>query len=629
MLWYLELDLKNNVFRCDGFIPAVIPDYVKEVELVDLKQNDLFDGAFCDSGWNSVTNLSIVCKQKCETEFHTIGDNVFRCLDNLERLSIHLHVLEFVGNYTLAGLSKLSVLDLSKCYMLSSMGVARLLSDESGLSAIPEIILSETGLYCRPNYFELNEALIDQLGKRRVSSLNLSSGRTYVKEFGMASFERFCSSIVTLNMSDSVVVRSHVFEHQKPCSSLRVLDVSGVNPTRINSLFPDKVLSINDTVVVIGEQLYPMLLRRVSSLFLNNVISKEHILYLRNASITLTAHNNLKELYVCGYNMPVFDLKVFLTYQYLEKFVLSDNSIETLSADVFKNFTLLRQIDISNNRLGHSKLINTTFSNLFRTNNVISIILMAGNGIHNLPNHTFMFNTLLETIDISENAFQQITFGIDHLRHLNVLDMRNNAIQYLNEFSRNSLDMLYNHQNERAEEARYQLFVDLRGNPFTCSCDSLDFLMWFALSPIFKSTRYQYSCKIGGQTFPMTSAAISAAIDDCEKPVKRRRKLVLATVLPILAATAILASVIAIIKLLRKKIRQDRIQLIQNGDKFLTFLSFSDEDKQFVAANILQPLKVATLLQSCYALTKLGSGHCLIVTFEALCRRLCLLKTYV
>ena len=508
--------------------------------------------------------------------------------------------------------------------MLSSLGVARLLSDESGLSDIHEIILSETGLYCRPNYFELNEALIDQLGKRRVLSLNLSSGRTYVKEFGMASFERFCSSIVTLNMSDSVVVRSHLVKHQKPCSSLRVLDVSGVNPTRINSLFPDKVLSINDTVVVIGEQLYPMILRRVSSLYWNNIISKEHVLYIRNVSITLTAHNNLKELYVCGYNVPVFDFKLFLTYQYLEKFVLSDNSIETLGADVFKNFTLLRQIDISNNRLGHLKSINTTFSNLFRTNNVLSIILMAGNGIHNLPSDTFMFNTMLD-----ENAFQQITFGIDHLKHLKVLDMRNNAIQNLNAFSRNSLDMLYNHQNEGAEEASHQLFVDLRGNPFTCSCESLDFLKWFSLSPIFKSTRYQYSCKIDGQTFPITSAAISAAIDDCEKPIRRRRKLVLTTVLPILAATAILASVIAIIKLRRIKIRQDRVQLIQNGNKFLTFLSFSDEDKQFVAANILQPLKEATLLQSCLALIKLGSGHCLIVTFEALCRRLCLHKSYI
>ena len=73
----------ETVVRCVGFIPAVIPDYVKEVELVDLKQNDFFDGTFCDSGWNSVTNLSIVCKQKCEKEFHTIGDNVFRCLDTL------------------------------------------------------------------------------------------------------------------------------------------------------------------------------------------------------------------------------------------------------------------------------------------------------------------------------------------------------------------------------------------------------------------------------------------------------------------------------------------------------------------------------------------------------------------
>ena len=147
--------------------------------------------------------------------------------------------------------------------------------------------------------------------------------------------------------------------------------------------------------------------------------------------------------------------------------------------------------------------------------------------------------------------------------------------------------------------ASCQLLVDLRGNPFTCSCEPPDFPKWFTLSPIFKSTRYQYSCKIDGQTFPMTSAAISAAIDDCEKLIRRRQELELATLLPILEATAILASVIAIIELRRITICQDRVQLILNADKFLTFLSFSCEDIQFVAANILQPLKVTTLLQYC------------------------------
>ena len=97
----------------------------------------------------------------------------------------------------------------------------------------------------------------------------------YVKEFGMTS----CSSIVTLNMSDSVVVRFHAFEHQNPCSSLRVLGVSGVNPTRINSFLSDNV-PLNGSRLVSGEEVYPILLQRVSSLYCNNGISKEHVLRL-------------------------------------------------------------------------------------------------------------------------------------------------------------------------------------------------------------------------------------------------------------------------------------------------------------------------------------------------------------
>ena len=68
-----------------------------------------------------------------------------------------------------------------------------------------------------------------------------------MKDFGMTS----CSLIVTLNMSDSSVVWFYVFKHQNPCSPLRVLGVSGVNPTRINSFLPDKV-SLNGTRLVSG-----------------------------------------------------------------------------------------------------------------------------------------------------------------------------------------------------------------------------------------------------------------------------------------------------------------------------------------------------------------------------------------
>ena len=121
---------------------------------------------------------------------------------------------------------------------------------------------------------------------------------------------------------------------------------------------------------------------------------------------------------------------------------------------------------------------------------------MAGNGIPFLPSDTFLSNTMLERIDLSENCFQQMTFEINHLRHLKLLDMQKNSIESLNAFSRNSLDKLYNHQNkETGETDNHSLLADLRGNPFSCSCQSLDFLKWFVSSPVFKSTGINTSAK--------------------------------------------------------------------------------------------------------------------------------------
>ena len=239
---------------------------------------------------------------------------------------------------------------------------------------------------------------------------------------------------------------------------------------------------------------------------------------------------------------------------------------------------------------------------------------MAGNGIPFLPNDTFFSNTMLERIDLSENSFQQITFEITHLRHLKVLDMQKNSIESLNTFSRISLDKLYNHQNkETSETDNHSLLADLRGNPFSCSCQSLDFLKWFVSSPVFKYTRHQYSCKIDGQTIPMNVAAVSAAQDECEKPIRRKRKLVLLSVLPTIAAFAVLSRILWIIKKRRERLRQrrleDRIKLIQDGDieeKFLVFLSFSSDDERFVAANILQPLKVSKISRSA---TEINRSH--------------------
>lgn len=113
-------------------------------------------------------------------------------------------------------------------------------------------------------------------------------------------------------------------------------------------------------------------------------------------------------------------------------------------------------------------------------------INLASNELTHLPMNTFQSNINPKGIDLSQNKLSQISFGIAHLKHLKLLDLRNNVTEYLERFSRTTLDKLFRFQNQgNSTQKNRRLLVDLRGNHFSCDCDALDFLQRFASSPTF------------------------------------------------------------------------------------------------------------------------------------------------
>ena len=161
--------------------------------------------------------------------------------------------------------------------------------------------------------------------------------------------------------------------------------------------------------------------------------------------------------------------------------------------------------------------------------------------------------------------------------------MRNNHIERLNAASRNSLDALYENRKAMNETANFH--VDLRGNPFQCVCKSKGFLKWFISSPIFSVTRSMHHCQARGMTLPMNNEAIKEAEEDCERPIRRRRMIILASVLPAIGLTILIFVLIKLAKhFQRKTVRkrfEDRVRLIQDDEfehRYLLFLSYSNTD---------------------------------------------------
>ena len=240
-----------------------------------------------------------------------------------------------------------------------------------------------------------------------------------------------CTSLSKLIFSNADIEGSHNIENRFVCSSLLVVDTSGIQ-LAVDAILP-RVYNRTNEAVQMDEKRYPPLLSSVATLYLNRLVSDNHAFYFRNISVRVVAKND---------NIPKFDVEFNFIHNHMENLVLSNNRMEDIGVKVFRNFPFLRQVDISHNNLGTSKTSSEAFSVLFRENYQLEEIIAANNNILFLPRNTFLSNMLIEKIDLAGNKLKQLTFEISHLTRLKVLDMRNNSIETLDSFSRQAFDKL-------------------------------------------------------------------------------------------------------------------------------------------------------------------------------------------
>ena len=585
------------LMRCKGTIPVTIPHGVTEVELEELRPEKLVENAFCQISWTNVSKLAISCfESTCSVKFD-ISEAVFHCLENLTHMKLQYDVLTNFSSDTFSGLQNLVSLDLSGCLRLCTPALVTALTNTTSLPKLSSLILVNIGnVFCS---LEIIQTLVDILGVRNLTLINLSGSSIRLVNPDMAPL---CDTLKTVNLSYSDLVKSSIFRSVNYCNSLRILDVTGMKLPKIPPL--PGFINLTNFHIVANNSAGPFrgffrpFFRRLSTVYANSVISRDHVIYLQNCSLLVTAPNDLNTLEVCGYNFVNFDLVINLTYNDLKYLKISNNNMASIGANVFKYLKLLKGISLANNKLSRASSFHKTFTNLFRSNELLLEIDLSNNELNDLPSGTFALTTLLERVCLSGNRFQEITFDIDHLVNLKLLDMRNNSVTSLNAASRNSLDRLYEKLRTKNDTGDFQ--IDLRENPFTCVCKSKSFLKWFVNSPIFSTTRDEYHCQAGETILPMNEEAIREAEEDCERPIRRRRILILSSVLPVCGLLILIIIMIRLVKYRKKTLMQqqfeDRVRLIQEGElgcTFPVFLSYSNDDANFVDIHILRPLKVS------------------------------------
>ena len=337
----------------------------------------------------------------------------------------------------------------------------------------------------------------------------------------------------------------------------------------------------------------------VNNIYMNYLVSKDISYSFQNCHFSVTK-NNITNFEMCGYSFINFDLEFQFTENHLRRIALADDSMENIGINTFQNLTLLREIDLSDNKLSRSKTFVITFQQLFRKNSLLEKLYLSSNDMTHLPFETFKSNMLLSILDLSGNKFHQISFDVSALLQLKKLDLRSNSIIALSADSRNSLDTLY--RKQQTDKVNKTIEVDIRGNHLSCECASLEFVEWFVNSPLF-TNKDHYTCQANSHSYSMNEMAIKAAEEDCERPIRRRRTIILASVVPSITICCVIGAIVGIVKQRRRLIRSkrfnDRIRLLQDecaDFRFIVFLSFSSEDDEFVTKHVITPLQVNLLI---------------------------------
>ena len=418
-----------------------------------------------------------------------------------------------------------------------------------------------------------------------------------------------CDTLRRLNISNTVIYDSQFNVHMT-CPSLRTLDVSGAHFP--NTKIMPKLLKLAHLPLDTGSFALSYL-KTLTTVYANSLTSPDHEISLLNCTFDVSADNEVRELHASYYNVPTFDIELKLHSNHLRYVNISSNRIETVGPNVFRSLHKLTKLDLSNNRLSKCTSFSETFTVLLRHNVNLQELNMAKNGLDSLPRDTFARNRRLRYLDLSDNKLENIMFDISHLDNLTVLYLRNNKIEYLDKTTTDILDQLYHtkHIKNRIDGDNGTLAVDLTKNPLSCKCASLEFIEWFIKTPVFSRTRHLYQCEIDGRYVAMDDPAVAEAKEDCEKPVRRRRKLILSTTIPTLSVLTVIITAAVLVKRHKKQIDDkrfnDTLKQLRNGGIGLeipVFLSFSSQDEGFVIGNVLNPLQVKYTSHS----TKVGKS---------------------
>ncbi|XP_060074966.1 toll-like receptor 4 [Ylistrum balloti] len=148
------------------------------------------------------------------------------------------------------------------------------------------------------------------------------------------------------------------------------------------------------------------------------------------------------------------------------------------------SLTWVHRLVIQNANLDHA------FSNrnyVFKDVKKIEEVDMSWNHLNTLEEESVQGLEGVNNLILSWNFFSDFPDGLYSLRNLTEIDLRHNKLTYLRKKTRTWLELM----NSRPERNIKML---MNGNPFACTCDTLDFVFWICDTRVMLDHHNNYSC---------------------------------------------------------------------------------------------------------------------------------------
>ena len=251
---------------------------------------------------------------------------------------------------------------------------------------------------------------------------------------------------------------------------------------------------------------------------------------------------------------------------------------------------------LSGNRLGN-QLENDDSGKMFSKCYALTLLDLANNDIHYLPQNVFRNLSQLQYLNLSFNSLRVLHISIGHMSNLKELDLSNNIIQYFDQMFRDIVDILTTK-------------IDLSVNPLVCDCQNVPFLFWIdKRSNKFRKFN-KYSCLFQNENdksnslvnfrYLSTRIVPQLAVECSSKDWLRY------SITGLLAITLLLCIAIftyrhrweikfCLLQFSYKK--RNYLKLLQQQEdlryEYAAFVSYDSEDRDWVENNVVRELETA------------------------------------